>query len=89
MSKQVIWTKRTLDFFLENSGMNDFQKQIMTDRCANMTVIQMSMKYHCCESTVHKEIAKIKRIYDEVQRQHPDELPPRKKSSKELYMDTH
>ena len=89
MAHQVIWTKKTLDFFLEHSGMNDFQKQIMIDRCQNMTVIQMSLKYHCSDSTVHKEIAKIKKIYDVVQKEHPDELPPRKKSSKELYMDTH
>lgn len=89
MSKQVIWTKNTLEFFLEHSMMNDFQKQIMIDRCQNMTVIQMSLKYHCSESTVHKEIAKIKKIYDVVQNEHPDILPPRKKSAKELYMDTH
>lgn len=89
MAKQVIWTKKTLDFFLENSGMNDFQKQIMIDRCKNLTVIQMSIKYNCSESTVHKEIAKIKKIYDATQKQHPEELPPRKKSAKELYMDTH
>lgn len=89
MSKQVIWTKYTLDFFLEHSGMNDFQKQIMIDRCSNMTVIQMSEKYSCSESLVHKEIAKIKKIYDVTQSQHPNELPPRKKSAKELYMDTH
>lgn len=87
--KQVIWTKYTLEFFLEHSGMNDFQKQIMIDRCANMTVIQMSIKYHCSESTVHKEIAKIKKIYDVVQKRYPDDLPKRKKSAKELYMDTH
>lgn len=87
MSHQVIWTKKTLEFFLEHSGMNDFQKQIMIDRCNNVTVIQMSMKYNKSESAIHKEIAKIKRIYDEVQRQHPDDLPKRKSSAKELYMD--
>lgn len=87
MSHQVIWTKKTLNFFLDNSGMNDFQKQIMIDRCQNMTVTQMSMKYNRSESTIHKEIAKIKRIYDEVQRQHPNDLPVRKSSAKELYMD--
>lgn len=89
MAHQVIWTKRTLDFFLSNSGMNEFQKRIMIDRCRNMTVTWMSMEYHCSESKIHKEIARIKKIYDEVQSQHPDELPKRKASSKELYMDTH
>lgn len=89
MSKQVIWTKKTLDFFLEHSGMNDFQKQIMIDRCNNVTVIQMSIKYNRCESSIHKEIAKIKKIYDVTQAEYPDKLPPRRKSSKELYMDTH
>lgn len=89
MAHQVIWTKKTLECFLEYSGMNEFQKQIMIDRCKNVTVVQMSLKYHCSESTIHKEIAKIKKIYDIVQKQHPDELPIRKKSTKELYMDTH
>ena len=89
MAHQVIWTKKRLEFFLEHSGMNSFQKQIMRDRCESVTVIQMSLLYHCSESTIHKEIARIKRIYDEVQKQYPDELPPRKSSAKELYMDTH
>lgn len=89
MAHQVIWTKHTLEFFLNNANMSDLQKRIMVDRCNNVTVIQMSMKYHCSESTIHREIAKIKRIYDEVQRQHPDKLPIRKSSAKELYMDTH
>lgn len=89
MAHQVIWTKKTLEFFLEHSGMSSFQKQIMRDRCDSVTVLQMSFLYHCSESTIHKEIARIKRIYDEVQKQYPDELPPRKASAKELYMDTH
>lgn len=89
MAHQVIWTKQTLDFFLENSGMTDFQKQIMITRCQNKTVVEQSILLNCSESMIHKEIAKIKRIYDEVQRQHPDKLPVRKASSKELYMDTH
>lgn len=89
MSKQVIWTKHTLEFFLEHSGMSDFQKQIMIDRCNFVTVVQMSAAYHCSESKIHKEISRIKIIYDEVQRQYPDELPVRKKSAKELYMDNH
>lgn len=89
MSHQVIWTKQTLDFFLDHSGMNDLQKQIMITRCQNMTVVQQAQLLHCSESKIHKEIAKIKCIYDEVQRQHPDVLPVRKSSAKELYMDTH
>lgn len=89
MAHQVIWTKKTLNFFLDHSGMNDFQKQLMIDRCNSMTVVEMSFAYHCSESKIHKEIAKIKKIYDEVQSQHPNELPKRKTSAKELYMDMH
>lgn len=89
MAHQVIWTEKTLNTFIKLGNLNDFQEQIMRTRCKNMTVIQQSMLLQCSESTIHKEIAKIKKIYDVVQSQHPDELPPRKKSSKELYMDTH
>jgi len=89
MARQVIWTKQTLEFFLEHSGVNEFQKQIMVTRCQNMTVVQQAQLLNCSESTVHKEIAKIKKIYDVVQKEHPDQLPPRKASQKELYMDTH
>lgn len=89
MAHQVIWTEKTLNTFIKLGNLNDFQKRIMITRCQNMTVVNQSIMLNCSESTIHKEIAKIKKIYDEVQRQHPDELPARKQSAKELYMDTH
>lgn len=89
MAHQVIWTKKTLDTFIKLGNLNEFQQQIMITRCNNKTVIEQSIMLNCSESKVHKEIARIKRIYDEVQKQHPDELPPRRSSTKELYMDTH
>lgn len=89
MAHQVIWTEKTLNTFIKLGNLNEFQEQIMRTRCKNMTVLQQSFLLQCSESTVHKEIAKIKKIYDVVQAQHPDELPQRKSSSKELYMDSH
>ena len=89
MAHQVIWTQKTLETFIKLGNLNEFQEQIMRTRCQNITVVAQAQLLKCSESTVHKEIAKIKVIYDTVQRQHPDELPPRRQSSKELYMDTH
>lgn len=89
MSHQVVWTAKTLERFETLGNLNEFQRQIMETRCKNMTVIQQAMLLGVSESTVHKEISRLKKLYDVVQSQHPDELPVRKTSSKELYMDTH
>lgn len=89
MSKQVIWTDKVLGDFIILANLNDFQARLMRDRCKDVTVIEMSHLYHCSESKIHKEIARIRKIYDVVQAEYPDRFPIRKKSAKELYMDTH
>lgn len=90
MAHQVIWTSKVLSDFIAFGNLNELQSQIMIHRCKNITVIQMSQMFNVSESTIHREIAKIKKIYDAVQSEHPDKFPPRKKSAKdyaEKYVD--
>lgn len=89
MSKQVVWTEKTLNDFIRLGNLNEEDEFIMRSRCKGMTVIQQAEALHCSESRVAKRISQIKKVYDYTQKQHPDMLPPRKASAKELYMDTH
>ncbi|MCQ2465729.1 MAG: hypothetical protein MJ095_09115 [Oscillospiraceae bacterium] len=88
MSKQVIWTKFILETFIREGCLNEFEAEIMRTRIDGMTVLQQSLRMNCSKSTVEKTIAKLKVRYDEVQKRCP-ELPVRRSSAQELYMDTH
>ena len=52
----------------------------------NMTVQNQAFMLHVSKSTVEKTIANLKKKYDIVQKNNP-ELPPRRFSAKEVYMD--
>lgn len=87
MSHQVIWTKDTLENFLEWSGINDrialgdskavIQEGIMRTRVANFTIVKQAETFNCSVDCVKKYIAELKILYDEVQKQHPEDLPIR------------
>ena len=87
MSKQVKWTKDTLERFIDYGMLDKESEFIMRNRCANMPISRMSIELNRSESWVHKRVSYLKKLYDEVQRQHPDELPVRKASAKETWMD--
>lgn len=89
MSHQVIWTRRVYEFFCDAGNLSKLDRDILAQRIAGMTVKEMSYYYGLSESAIHKRVAKIKRIYDEVQREYPDELKERRLSAQELYMDSH
>lgn len=89
MSHEVIWTQKVLDNFIIKGNLNAEQEYIMRSRCENVPISAQAMHLHCSESTVHRQISKIKKIYDAVQAEHPDDFPARRSSAKETYMDTH
>ena len=89
MAHQVIWTNSVKEFFYKEGNLSEFQIQIMETRIKGMSIIEQSMKFCCSKSLIDKEIKKLKAIYDECQKANPDKLPPRKFSTKELYMDSH
>lgn len=87
--KDILWTKNTLDFFIDKAMLNDDEIFIMKNRLKGMPVSQMAMGLNCSESTIHRMISNLKKRYDVVQKEYPDVLPIRKKSAKEEYMDSH
>lgn len=87
MARQVIWTRRVYEFFCDAANLNKLDRDILAQRIAGMTVTEMTFFYGLSESAIHKRIARMKRIYDEVQKEYPEELKPRKSSSAETYMD--
>ena len=78
-----------MDFFLENSNCTKFQRDVLITRISGMTIKEQAMFFHCGESTVNRAIRVLKDTYDAVQREYPDELPKRKMSEAERYLDEH
>lgn len=89
MAKQVVWTKHTLEFFIEHANLTELEANIMRTRAAEMTCTEQCIKFGLSDRTLARYISRLKIKYDVCQAQHPDKLPLRKKSAKELYMDTH
>lgn len=87
--KQVHWTKDTMEFFIEKGMLTEEQVYILESRVKGATVVEQSMHLHKSESSVHRQIKRIRDCYDIVQKQYPDKLPIRRYSAKEVYMDTH
>lgn len=89
MSKQVKWTKDVLNAFIQYAMLNDDEVFIMETRIKGWSVTKQAMKLNKSESTIHKMIALLKKKYDAVQLEHPNEMPVRRASSKETWMDNH
>lgn len=85
--KQVEWTKKLTEDFIDMAMLSDDEAYIMRSRVKNVPVSIQADTLSCSEATVHRMIAKIKRKYDIVQRENPEHFPPRKKSAKEKWMD--
>ena len=83
----IIWTKQLLHDLYEYALLNEDEQYLMESRIKGVPVSIQADHLCCSESTVHRMIAKIKKKYDVVQKEHPDKFPPRKKSSKETWMD--
>lgn len=89
MAKQVIWTQKVLESFIELGGLNETEEYIMRSRCKNITVLEQSEHLHCSPATVNRTIADLKARYDAVQKEYPNIFPVRKSSKQEKYMDEH
>ena len=87
IARQVIWTRKVYEFFCDAGNLSQIDRDILAQRIAGMTVKEMQFFYGLSESAIHKRIARMKKIYDEVQREYPDELKPRRSSAAETYMD--
>lgn len=86
MGNKISWNAVVLGEFVKLGGLNDFETQLMYDRMRGMTIQQMSFNYHVSNATISRTIAKLKKVYDEVQ-PYSNILKPRRSSPEEKYMD--
>jgi len=87
LARQVIWTKRVESFFADVANLTPFERDVLRCRISGMTRLQTSFYLSISVSSIDKCIARLKRLYDEVQREYPDDLKPRRSSAQETYMD--
>lgn len=86
---QVEWTAKKTEFFIEKGCLSEEEAYIMRSRVRGATVTEQALHLHKSEISIHRTIRKLKDKYDEVQREHPEDLPKRRRSKQEDYMDTH
>ena len=78
MTKKVVWTKLVLETFIVEGNLNERQEYIMRSRARGATIAEQALHLHLSIDQVNKDIAKLKKIYDETSKYCPV-LPPRKK----------
>lgn len=87
MSHDIEWSKQRMEKFIDYALLNEEETYIIRSRIMNTPVSEQAYILNCSESRVHRIIAKLKRKYDIIQEEYPDEFPKRKNSAKEEYMD--
>ena len=83
---QISWNKDLYDKFCERAMLNDEDKDLLRTRIQGMYVSQQSILFDCSESTIHRRINKLKKLYDEIQKNYAD-MPVRRTSKEEKIMD--
>ena len=89
MAHQVVWTKKVTEFFEEAGNLTKFECEVLETRISGMSIKEQAYYFSCSEGTINKCISKLKRKYDAVQAEYPDELRPRRSSAAETYLDEH
>lgn len=89
MARQIIWTKQTLETFIEEAYLTDEEVKLLRTRIAGWTITEQADDLGISVGTVNRMIRRMKLKYDMVQRLHPDIMPVRKMCAAELFMDSH
>lgn len=78
MFAKLILTKTMIEGFIINGCLNYEDAQIVKYRMARWSREKIAEEMHISVSTLDKRIKRLKCVYDEVQRLHPElELPKR------------
>lgn len=88
MAKQVCWTKKIVETFIDEACLTKEEQDILRTRVAGLTISEQSEKFNISVGKVNRIIKRLKWKYDNVQKYCKD-LQVRKESAAELYMDTH
>lgn len=83
MTKQVFWTKKNLEAFIEEGNLNVRQEKIMRSRAKGDSIVKIADDLHLSVDQVNKEISMLKKVYDVAQAT-SDILPPRRKCKSDL-----
>lgn len=85
MAHQVPWSRVILEEFVKEAMLTEEEEQIMRTRVAGWSRQKQAIKFNMSIQKVDKIIARCKAKYD-ICSQHNALLPPRKFSSKEVYV---
>ena len=86
MGQIIVWTPKLIEEFKKSSCLTDLEEQVLDTRVALISRISASMILHISTSTYDRVVKRLKVKYDVAQKENPN-LPPRKKSQKEIWMD--
>jgi len=99
MAHQVEWTQFILNTFLYyideysyrySADVLEEMKIVMRTRFAGWSRTKQCHELHLSMSTLDRRIAALKELYDDIRLKHPDaNLPIRRTSNQEVWMDTH
>ena len=84
----VNWNEELYETFCKKAMLSRFEKDILRLRimeASNSEIVEIT---HASESTVIRTVNKLRQKYDKLQAKCP-ELPKRRMSEKEKWMDTH
>lgn len=85
--KREKWTRKQTELFVREAQLDELEKGILETRIAGMTIKEQALYFSLSESSVSRVIARIKELYDMVQKEYPEQLPIRYRSKQEEYMD--
>lgn len=87
MKDDFIWTDELTEKVIEKLMLSDIEATILRTRVRGYSVRYQARLTGYCESSVAKIISKMKKKYDALQEQYPNEFPARKASKVEDWMD--
>jgi len=87
MANQVIWTDRLTKLFEEKAMLNEEECFVLETRARGYTTSYQADALGCSVQTIHRMVSKLKKKYDAVQEEFPDQFPKRITSKVEKFMD--
>lgn len=88
MAKQVCWTKKIVETFIEEAYLTKEEQDMLSTRFAGLTISEQEDKFNISVGKVNRIIKRLKLKYDNVKK-YCKYLPVSKESAAELYMNTH
>lgn len=89
MASDVRWNKFLYDRFCELAMLSELEKEVLEGRIKGMSIVEQSVKLNRSTSTISNVIRRLKDKYDVVQSLEGSNLPVRRASAEEKWMDTH